>query len=60
MSIYDQSRTVSRPELKGEIEDIISRMVPGDSVRGPSDTTLLKAGRAIEEIMAIVDRYSRR
>ncbi len=49
---------MSREELRDEVEDRLSRMVPGDSRRGPDLSTIRKASEVLDEIMALVDAYS--
>lgn len=60
MGLYDQRRTITKAELRSEIEQIISRMIPGNSRLGPDESSLRKASYAIEEILTIVDLYSSR
>ena len=56
--MYSQQRRVmSREELRDEVEDRLSRMVPGDSRRGPDLSTIRKASEVLDEIMALVDAY---
>lgn len=56
-SIYDQNRVMSRSQLRAELEDRLSKMVPTDRRGGPDLSMLQKADALLDEIMALVDSY---
>jgi hypothetical protein len=56
-SIYDQARAMSRAQLRAEVEDRVSGMVPTDGRGGPDLSALRKADSLVDEIMALVDAY---
>ena len=56
-SIYDQGRLMTRAQLRAELEDRLSKMVPTDRRGGPDLSMLQKADSLLDEIMALVDAY---
>jgi hypothetical protein len=52
-----QRRSMTKSELKGEIESIIMDMVPGSEAKGPDPHMLSKASSVIDHVMAAVELY---
>jgi len=59
-SIYDRGPSMSREELRVEIESLLIHLVPGDQRRGPDPSSLLRLQRAVDRIMGLIDRYAGR
>lgn len=56
--MMQQRPVMSRTELRSEIENAVSDLVPGTLHSGPNLSILSKAAFTVDEIMAAIDKYN--